>query len=130
MHLLYSVLAGAAHISLLFQRSRCMACSRAFTCLRQHTPSSHADLCAMRVPPQLPPTSGWLLSRTFISTKNATAGTPAYMAPEMFEGGPVTEKVDVFSFGVLIWEGLTGLSTPGTSRRIRSTACGILPLCP
>lgn len=33
--------------------------------------------------------------RTFISTKNTVAGTLSYMAPEMFEGGPVTESVDV-----------------------------------
>jgi serine/threonine protein kinase len=46
--------------------------------------------------------------RTFISTKNGVAGTPSYMAPEMFEGGPVTELVDVYSFGVLMWECLTG----------------------
>lgn len=30
------------------------------------------------------------------------------MAPELFDGGQVTEKVDVFSFGVLCWEMLTG----------------------
>lgn len=86
--------------------------------------------------------------RTFISTKNGVAGTPSYMAPEMFEGGPVTELVDVrpvsqhaglgsagcaahsgcmliccikselwpcfhlqvYSFGVLMWECLTGVA--------------------
>ena len=31
-------------------------------------------------------------------------GTPRYMAPELLEGKPYTEKVDVFSFGVLCWE--------------------------
>lgn len=46
--------------------------------------------------------------RTFISTANGHAGTPAYMAPELFDGGQVTEKVDVYSFGVLLWEMLTG----------------------
>uniref|UniRef100_A0A1D1ZNS8 Protein kinase domain-containing protein n=1 Tax=Auxenochlorella protothecoides TaxID=3075 RepID=A0A1D1ZNS8_AUXPR len=46
--------------------------------------------------------------RTFVSTANGQAGTPAYMAPEMFDGAGITEKVDVFAFGVLLWEMLTG----------------------
>lgn len=46
--------------------------------------------------------------RTFLSTKNVNAGTPAYMSPEQFEGRPVGEKVDVFAFGVILWEMLTG----------------------
>ncbi|KAL4447334.1 hypothetical protein ABPG77_007367 [Micractinium sp. CCAP 211/92] len=46
--------------------------------------------------------------RTFVSTANGQAGTPAYMAPELFDGKPVTEKVDVFSFAVLCHEMLTG----------------------
>merc|ERR1712000_114123 len=31
-------------------------------------------------------------------------GTPKYMAPELLEGKSYTEKVDVFSFGILCWE--------------------------
>ncbi|KDD74299.1 protein tyrosine kinase, partial [Helicosporidium sp. ATCC 50920] len=46
--------------------------------------------------------------RTFLSTANGQAGTPAYMAPEMFDGAGISEKVDVFSFAVLLWEMLTG----------------------
>jgi len=34
-------------------------------------------------------------------------GTPKYMAPELLEGKSYTEKVDVFSFGILCWEILT-----------------------
>jgi serine/threonine protein kinase len=30
--------------------------------------------------------------RTFVSTVNGQAGTPSYMAPELFDGAPVTEK--------------------------------------
>ncbi len=29
-------------------------------------------------------------------------------APEQFEGRPVNEKVDLYSFGVLLWECLSG----------------------
>ena len=46
--------------------------------------------------------------RSVISTKTGLAGTPAYMAPEQFEGHRVTEKVDVFAFAVLCWEMFTG----------------------
>ncbi|PSC72410.1 Serine threonine-kinase CTR1 [Micractinium conductrix] len=42
--------------------------------------------------------------KTFVSTANGQAGTPAYMAPEMFDSKPITEKVDVYSFAVLLWE--------------------------
>lgn len=38
------------------------------------------------------------------SSTRLQAGTPAYMAPEQFEGCSVTEKVDVWAFGVLLWE--------------------------
>ena len=43
--------------------------------------------------------------RTFLTTNKAQAGTPAYMAPEMFEGSSeISEKCDVFSFAVILWE--------------------------
>jgi hypothetical protein len=50
-------------------------------------------------PPPPPPLSPLLTGiakfkdRTFVSTAGAQAGTPAYMAPEMFDGAPVSEKV-------------------------------------
>ncbi|PNH07216.1 Serine/threonine-protein kinase CTR1 [Tetrabaena socialis] len=46
--------------------------------------------------------------RTLLSTRNAHAGTPAYMAPEQFEGRPVSEKVDVYAFGMTLYECLSG----------------------
>jgi len=56
--------------------------------------------------------------KTFLTTVNSHAGTPSYMAPELFSAGDVSEKCDVFSYGVLLWECFTGcvpwdeLSTP------------------
>ena len=32
------------------------------------------------------------------------SGTPAYMAPELFQKRSYDEKVDVFAFGSLLWE--------------------------
>ncbi|GMH40763.1 hypothetical protein BSKO_08667 [Bryopsis sp. KO-2023] len=46
--------------------------------------------------------------RTFLQTRHNGAGTVAYMAPETFGGGPVDEKCDVYSFGIIMWECLTG----------------------
>ncbi|KAH3756596.1 serine/threonine-protein kinase STY46 [Pelomyxa schiedti] len=34
----------------------------------------------------------------------ASVGTPAYSAPEMDMGGDYTQSVDVFSFGLILWE--------------------------
>ncbi len=36
------------------------------------------------------------------------SGTPAYMAPELFNKRPYTEKVDIYAFGVVIWETILG----------------------
>ncbi len=32
------------------------------------------------------------------------SGSPAYMAPEQLEGADLTDKIDVWAFGVLMWE--------------------------
>eukprot|EP00262_Sarcandra_glabra_P014124 TRINITY_DN4058_c0_g5_i1.p1 TRINITY_DN4058_c0_g5~~TRINITY_DN4058_c0_g5_i1.p1 ORF type:complete len:121 (-),score=10.91 TRINITY_DN4058_c0_g5_i1:36-365(-) len=35
---------------------------------------------------------------------SSSAGTPEWMAPELIRNEPFTEKCDVFSLGVIMWE--------------------------
>ncbi|KAJ1435067.1 kinase-like domain-containing protein [Ochromonadaceae sp. CCMP2298] len=42
-----------------------------------------------------------------VKVKHTTAGTPAYMAPELIDNKPYNKSVDVFAFGVLLWEVVT-----------------------
>ncbi|KXZ43210.1 hypothetical protein GPECTOR_97g748 [Gonium pectorale] len=51
------------------------------------------------------------LRSTVLVTRHPEAGTPAYMAPELYDinNHTVTDKSDIFSLGVLLWEMLSGL---------------------
>jgi len=42
-------------------------------------------------------------------TDNGIApGTPLWMSPEVLQGKPLNEKVDIYSYGIVLWEILTG----------------------
>ncbi len=58
-------------------------------------------------------------------------GTPFYMAPEQVRGQAVTERVDIYAFGVLLYELLTGVR-PVTGEKIEQIFYQILnePLDP
>lgn len=42
-----------------------------------------------------------------MSTKMSFIGTVSYMAPEIIRNEPCSEKIDVFAYGVVLWELLT-----------------------
>ena len=44
-----------------------------------------------------------------ITQAGTTMGTPGYMAPEQVRGETVTKAVDIYAFGVVLWEMFTGV---------------------
>ncbi len=51
------------------------------------------------------------------TVRGTLIGTPQYMAPEQLEGGPVDSRTDIFAFGVLLYEMVSGENPfPGTSQ--------------
>jgi hypothetical protein len=56
-------------------------------------------------------------------------GTPAYMAPEQIEGEPVDFRADIFAFGVMLYEAISGVH-PFAGASVASTIARILNVDP
>jgi Tol biopolymer transport system component len=64
-------------------------------------------------------------SRPTLTEEGAILGTPRYMAPEQIEGKPADERTDVFAFGLVLYEMLTGRHAFGAGSAASAMA-GIL----
>jgi serine/threonine protein kinase len=51
--------------------------------------------------------SAWQLQKT-LQDPGVAPGTPLWMSPEVLKGRPLSEKADVYSFGIVLWEMFTG----------------------
>jgi non-specific serine/threonine protein kinase len=60
-----------------------------------------------------------------LTREGSTLGTPAYMSPEQIKADPVDHRSDIFSFGVVLYELLTGVH-PFKRAKLIETAGAIL----
>ena len=64
-----------------------------------------------------------------LTREGTTVGTPAYMSPEQLRAAPVDHRSDIFSFGVVIYQMLTG-AHPFVRPSMMETIGAILKLDP
>ncbi|XP_055041764.1 mitogen-activated protein kinase kinase kinase 7 isoform X2 [Misgurnus anguillicaudatus] len=113
---LYNVLHGAEplpHYTASHAMSWCLQCSQGVAYLHSMKPKAliHRDL---KPPNLLLVAGGTVLKICDFGTAcdiqthmTNNKGSAAWMAPEVFEGNNYSEKCDVFSWGIILWEVIT-----------------------
>jgi len=64
-----------------------------------------------------------LVGHEFSRVLTTMRGTMGYLAPEWLTGAPVTAKADVYSFGLLLFELVSGRRNNGSSGRVAAPPC-------
>ncbi|MBT2224326.1 WD40 repeat domain-containing serine/threonine protein kinase [Nonomuraea sp. NEAU-A123] len=59
-----------------------------------------------------------LADATKITTTGSSAGTPLYMAPEQIQGGQIDHRTDLYAFGCVLYELLTGTTWVETGSNV------------
>lgn len=73
-----------------------------------------------------PPASSWTNSPTAMASLAGTiVGTAAYMAPEQATGKAVDKRADIWAFGLIVYEMLTGRS-PFKAETLQETVAAVL----
>jgi adenylate cyclase len=91
------------------------------------TEDGHIKVMDFGLAARLPHTDATSLTMTapIAATEDVVIGTPAYMAPEQIRGEPADRRSDIFAFGILLYELVSG-TNPFTRPSVETTFAAIL----
>ena len=89
------------------------------------TPAGTVKLLDFGLAKFLADPAGDTVTLSAVTARAVVLGTPAYMAPEQAEGKPLDRRVDVWAFGVLLYEMVTG-ERPFRGESLQETFAAVL----